>query len=109
MNSWMYCRSPWQRNEPLPASLFSIPELMRSRIETGQATKPSFIKWVNKYLLRDEWRPCTAEDLYASRCAILHTFSAESDRSRAGKVVPIWYCSSSAQPETLPLAMKYFG
>jgi hypothetical protein len=41
---------------------------------------------------------CTAEDLYAARCAIVHSGAAESKMSREGKASEIWYDTSPKLP-----------
>jgi hypothetical protein len=42
------------------------------------ASKASFIKWVEAYLLPGTPIKCTALDLYAARCGILHTLTPEA-------------------------------
>jgi len=37
------------------------------------ATRTSFINWVDAYLLKAKQLQCTALDLYAARCGLLHT------------------------------------
>lgn len=60
-------------------------------LEEGRATKPNFIRWVEKYLIPGSDLPCTAEELYGARCGIVHTHSAESGLSRAGTIRQIYY------------------
>lgn len=50
-----------------------------------------FVRWVRQYSLESPINPCSAEELYAARCALLHSFSSDSKRSRQGKVRPIFY------------------
>lgn len=47
-------------------------------------TKPDFIAWVDKYLKGDPRQPYSYDgtDVYAARCAVLHSFSAEAERHR---------------------------
>jgi hypothetical protein len=39
------------------------------------ATRTSFMKWVDAYLLQAKPLQCTALELYAARCGLLHTFT----------------------------------
>jgi len=39
------------------------------------ATRDSFMGWTNRYLLSSNRLACTAIDLYAARCGLLHTFT----------------------------------
>lgn len=50
-----------------------------------------FIKWVNTYLLPDSGLQCSAEDIWAARCGLLHSSVAESRKSREGTAREIWY------------------
>jgi hypothetical protein len=50
-----------------------------------------FIGWVNKYLLPIPDLSCTADDLYGARCSIIHSYTAESKRSREGFARRICY------------------
>ena len=56
----------------------------------------SFKRWVENYLLPlTSWK-CTAVDLYGARCAVVHTFTPESDLSKRGKAKVIYYAHSGA-------------
>lgn len=72
-----------------------------------EGTKASFIRWSNSYLLRNRALPCTSADLYSARCGILHTHSAESDLSRAGKTRKVYYAWGTATAESLDAIAKY--
>ena len=72
-----------------------------SALESGRANRSTFKKWVSDYILRKTPLPCTASDLYAARCGILHTLSAESELSRQRKARPIVYAWGNAKPERL--------
>src|SRR6185295_5604635 len=45
------------------------------------STRNSFIDWTNRYLLSTGALSCTALDLYAARCGLLHTFTPNSKLS----------------------------
>lgn len=59
--------------------------------EKSWASETSFVDWVDKFLLPDSNLPCTAGDLYAARCGLLHTSTAESRLSREGKTREVNY------------------
>ena len=72
------------------------------RAESSVEVKPGdFVAWANRYLLPDTHLECSAEDLYAARCGLLHTYTAESRRSRKGKARQIWYAWGDASAEEL--------
>lgn len=50
-----------------------------------------FMAWVDQYLLKATPMDCTAADLYAARCGIVHTLSPDSDLSDKGKARRICY------------------
>lgn len=54
-------------------------------------TRADFIRWVDTYLLEDSNLCCTAKDLYAARCSILHSMISESEMSQHGQANMIWY------------------
>ncbi len=54
-------------------------------------TSTAYIYWVNKYVLPQSKLPCSAEELWGARCAILHTGTAESKNSKIGKFRKIYY------------------
>jgi len=51
----------------------------------------SFKAWVAKYLLPNLQPKCTELEIWAARCAVLHTFTTESDLSREGKARELQY------------------
>lgn len=64
------------------------------RDHAADVERDDFQSWVNAYLLTNAnaWlRPVTATDLYAARCAILHSQVAASRLSRKGEAREIWY------------------
>jgi hypothetical protein len=64
--------------------------------QPGESTKVSFTRWVDQYLLPAKPLGCTSLELYAARCGILHTFTADSDLSRTRGVRKIYYAWGSA-------------
>ncbi|MEX2181392.1 MAG: hypothetical protein WD771_05075 [Gemmatimonadaceae bacterium] len=61
----------------------------------GDVTKKDFVRWVDEYLLPQSGLDCSALDLYAARCGVLHSFSAYSALQRKGKARPISYALGS--------------
>ena len=57
------------------------------------ASGDSFKNWVKKYLPANPGIEFNEIDLWAARCAVLHTFTSESDLSRAGKARELQYYS----------------
>jgi hypothetical protein len=65
------------------------------------ATRSSFINWVDKYLLRAKPLACTALDLYAARCGLVHIFTPDSQLSAQGHARRICYSWGRARVEDL--------
>jgi len=65
------------------------------------ATRDSFLKWVENYLLKAKPFACTALELYAARCGLLHTMTPDSRLSFEGKARRICYAWGTARMEDL--------
>lgn len=91
--------------------------LLYSGIDVVASLEPSkgtgvgdrFKKWVNAYMLKSGTLSCTESDLYAARCAVVHSFTPDSDLSKAGKARVIGYAFGSANVETLDHATTFAG
>lgn len=77
--------------------------------QPSEGTRASFTRWAERYLLPARPLGCTAHDLYAARCAILHTFTADSDSSRQGQAQKIYYPWGNASPGSLRKAVNQMG
>jgi hypothetical protein len=77
--------------------------------ESGEGTKAAFVRWVAEYLLKVRLLPCTALELYAARCGIVHAFTPESDLSRQGKARKVFYAWGTAKSDHLALASRALG
>jgi hypothetical protein len=88
--------------------LYSTIDIVSS-LESGRASGSAFMAWADKYLLRGASLPCTASDLYAARCGILHTLSAESNMSRKGTARQVVYGWGDAKTGELERASKELG
>jgi hypothetical protein len=63
-----------------------------------------FVEWVDKYLLPGSGLPCTALEIYAARCGLLHSQSPRSELGEAGQVRDIWYALGPATASGLQAA-----
>jgi hypothetical protein len=63
--------------------------------------RDDFIKWTETYLLPNSQLQCTAIDLYAARCSLIHSYSAESGLSREGRASEIFYAWGTADAQYL--------
>jgi hypothetical protein len=68
-----------------------------------------FKRWIENNLLPLTSWTCTATDLYAARCAVIHTFTAESNLSNTGQAKIILYAHSGADPAKLRKVGEDFG
>lgn len=68
--------------------------------------REAFEKWTNKYLLTDPNLPCSATDLYAARCGMVHSFSSVSRLLREKEAREIWYARSEKSAEFLQNYIK---
>jgi len=71
-----------------------------------RASRADFLAWAERYVIKPKGLPMTALELYAARCAALHTLGAESDLSTVGKVRPIFYAwgNRDAEPANAVIA-----
>lgn len=73
--------------------LFSwVDRLAWLSIENDDSSGSDFKSWLNMYLFIDtSVLPCNADDLWASRCGLLHTGTAESRDVKRNKARTIYY------------------
>jgi hypothetical protein len=77
--------------------------------QPGQGTRDSFTAFVERYVLPDSGLLCAAIDLYAARCALLHTYTAQSGLSAAGKARTIGYAWGNAKNGDLQTSFERTG
>lgn len=77
----------------------AIDTLAWVNLPSGDVTRTVFKDWVDRYMLSTYPLPCTAEELYAARCALLHSHSAESKSSREGNARQIFYYGKDRSKE----------
>jgi len=66
-----------------------------------RGNKKDFIRWVDDYLLPNTNIKCRAIDLYAARCAIVHSYSSSSKLSKDGEAKEIYYSWGKANIKSL--------
>lgn len=88
------------------ATIDSVAALQRAE---GTKTRGSFEKWVDEYLLPADGVRCSATDLYAARCAILHTLSTDADLIAAGKAKRLVYAWGQGNPLELDEASRHLA
>lgn len=50
-----------------------------------------FKRWTDTYLLPNSNLPCSADDLYAARCGLVHSQQVDSRLAREGRARHLWY------------------
>lgn len=75
----------------------------------GDGVGDRFKKWVDRYMLKSSSLKCTAIDLFAARCAVVHTFTPESDLSKRGKARVMGYAFGAAELDKLNKASDIAG
>jgi hypothetical protein len=79
-------------------SLIDVHAWMALPKSRDEVKRQDFIGWAEKYVLPFGDFDCTAADLYAARCGVLHTFTPESRMSRGGSATPIIYSWGDRAP-----------
>jgi len=75
--------------------------LLNAPEDQQNATGNTFKEWANKYIITTDIE-YSEIDLWAFRCAILHTFTTQSDLSKKGKAREIYfYLGSSVSDKAL--------
>lgn len=71
---------------PALTLMYSLIDALSWLSSTSNNTKirDRFTLWVDKYLLKGGNLECSALDLYAARCAIIHTLTSDSNLSENG-------------------------
>ena len=86
------------------ALLYSTIDIMAwlSRpLSQSDVRRDDFVHWVDTYLMPKANLKCTAIDLYAARCSVIHSYSAESKLSREGAARRICYTIGNKDPKRL--------
>jgi hypothetical protein len=61
----------------------------------ADSTREDFIRWVEEFLLPGSGLDCKGEDLYAARCAVIHSYTqvwgiSQNNKVGANKIHYIW-------------------
>ena len=72
-------------------------------------TRADFISWVDAFMLPGSGLPCSSRDLYSARCAILHSYSAESRQTRHGLARLLFYAWGTADSAKLQRLIEAEG
>jgi hypothetical protein len=76
---------------------------------TNRGVRTSFTAFVEKYMLPGSLLAASPLDLYAARCAVLHTYTAESDLSAHGKARTIGYACGKTNAQDLQTSFARSG
>lgn len=74
--------------------------------EKISGVRERFIALCDNYILPGSGVSCTALELYAARCSVLHTLGWESDLSSSGKARSIFYSFGAANPSLAQAALE---
>lgn len=77
--------------------------------ETEKSVRKRFEAWVDTWLLpelRQFSASVTSSDIYAARCAVLHTLTGSSDMSDTGRARRIMYAWGTGRVEVLEAALQ---
>lgn len=67
----------------------------------NSVTREDFINWTDKYLLPESTLSCKAKDIYAARCGIIHSYTAEANLTRNGLAKMLFYSYGKADSKKL--------
>lgn len=68
-------------------------------IPEGQnVTRSDFVRWTQKYISLCKEYAVSGDELYSARCAMLHSYSTDSDMTRNGRCRQIAYMDNSVPP-----------
>lgn len=89
--------------------LYSAIDIVSSLDRAGNKGRDRFIRWVDTYLLPGTSLKCTAFEIYAARCGVVHTMTSESDLSLSGKHRKIWYAWGNRTADELARMIDQIG
>jgi hypothetical protein len=90
--------------------IYSAIDIVASLERSGnEGTRKTFVHWVSRYLPHDERLRCTPTELWAARCGVIHTLSADSDLSRRGKARRVEYAYGAASADELQGVLPMVG
>lgn len=88
--------------------LYSGMDIASSLATSGckDVQKSDFVAWTEKYLVPKLEAQCNGSDLYAARCAVVHSLSAESSMSKKGLANQIVYSWGGSDHELFKESTK---
>ena len=92
--------------------LYSSIDIMSwlDRKKSHTDVKPSdFIRWAKSYILPNLRTTCQTIDLYSARCALLHSYTAESKLIRKQKAKKIFYAWGPGRAKELQYINDQYG
>jgi hypothetical protein len=98
------CFSKWLGVPALVLTYSGIDAAAWVNSDRPSVDRTAFKDFVSRYLLAAKALPCSPDDLYSARCALLHNLASESDMSKRGAARPIWYAFRQAPLEPLQKA-----
>ena len=75
----------------------------------GEPAGAGFRRWATRYVLSNSRIDCSADDLWGARCAIVHTYTAESEVVRSGRAKQVFYTWGTANVADLADMTKAIG
>lgn len=97
-------RACLDRDLPMPALvlIYSLIDSFAWAVDPKEAnTRTRFENWLTKYVYPASPLPCTPTELYAARCAVLHTLTSKGHLHIKGKLREIAYAWGAAKTRTL--------
>lgn len=70
-------------------------------INSNYVERSDFINWAEEYILNNGNIGCSATDLYAARCSVVHSYISKSRLSDQGKAKQIVYAWGSSNEQSL--------
>jgi hypothetical protein len=74
-----------------------------------KSTRKRFESWVEKWILAHRPLPCSATELYAARCAVLHTLSSQTALTESGEARQVLHAWASADVAALQASINALG
>ena len=71
--------------------------------------RATFESWTENWVLKQKTLPCTATELFAARCAVLHTLTSEAKLTKTGKARKVTYAWGNADSAQLQATINALG
>ncbi len=101
-----YCYSQKRLTVCLALLYIGIDATSSLEITSYKNTKDAFISWTQRYIINTGKILCTATDIYAARCGIVHSFAADSKLSSSQDAKKIFYAWETAKSEKLQTVIE---